>query len=281
MNIALSPTPQADLLVGHQLHFGYPDHPVAQGLDVRIPAGTFTAIIGPNGCGKSTLLRTLCRLITPQQGQILFDGHALHHYSGRALARQMGLLAQSAVAPEGMRVHELVSRGRYPHQSWLQGWRDEDERAVNSALAMTGLSALANHRVEALSGGQRQRVWVAMVLAQDTPLMLLDEPTTYLDISHQIELLELFHALNQQTGRTLVAVLHDINQACRYANHLIAMRDGQIIAEGAPGEIVTAELLREVFALACTVIADPVTGTPLILPHRAPVQLAGVAPSVG
>lgn len=276
MNARLSLAP--DLISGQHLQFGYPGHPVAEDLEVHIPAGTFTAIIGPNGCGKSTLLRTLCRLLTPQQGQIWLDGHALQHIPGRELAKQMGLLAQSAVAPEGILVHELVARGRYPHQSWWRGWQDDDEQAVARALAMTGLTALAGQPVEALSGGQRQRVWVAMVLAQETPLILLDEPTTYLDISHQIELLELFHALNQQTGRTLVAVLHDINQACRYAGHLIAMRDGQIVAEGAPAAIITAELLREVFALDCTVIADPVTGTPLILPHRAPVQLSTIAP---
>ena len=261
------------LLSGTHLSFGYRDHPVAEDLNVQIPQGVFTAIIGPNGCGKSTLLRTLCRLLTPQQGEIVFDGKALHHYSGRELARKMGLLAQSAVSPEGISVQELVARGRYPHQSWLRGWGDDDEAAVHGALQMTGLQSLANHKVDALSGGQRQRVWVAMVLAQQTPLILLDEPTTYLDISHQIELLELFHALNQQTGRTLVAVLHDINQACRYAGHLIAMRDGRIIAEGEPGQIVNAELLLEVFGLRCSVIADPVTGTPLILPHRAPLQL--------
>lgn len=261
------------VLSGHQLTFGYRDHPVACNLDVQIPSGSFTAIIGPNGCGKSTLLRTLCRLLEPQLGEVQLQRRPLAHYSGRELAKQIGLLAQSASAPEGIRVLELVARGRYPHQSWLRQWHQDDEQAVTEALQMTDLTELAHCRVDTLSGGQRQRVWVAMVLAQQTPLILLDEPTTYLDISHQIELLELFHALNHQGGRTLVAVLHDINQACRYASHLIAMRAGCIVAEGSPNEIVTAELMQQVFGLSCSVIPDPVSQTPLIIPHRSPIWL--------
>lgn len=267
------PEPSA-LMTGHDLTIGYRDHPVSQGLDVAIPRGGFTAIIGPNGCGKSTLLRTLCRLIEPGAGEVLLDGKTLASFAGRELAKRIGLLSQTAIAPEGIRVRDLVARGRYPHQNWLQQWSLQDEQAVASAMRMTGIESLAARGVDQLSGGQRQRVWIAMVLAQETPLILLDEPTTYLDITHQIELLELFHALNQQTGRTLVAVLHDINQACRYASHLIAMRDGRIVATGAPGKIVTATLMRDVFDLACDVMEDPVTGTPLIVPHRVSVTIS-------
>lgn len=264
----------SDLMTGRDLTIGYRDHPVSQGLNVAIPCGGFTAIIGPNGCGKSTLLRTLCRLIEPAAGEVLLDGKALASFAGRELAKRVGLLSQTALAPEGIRVRDLVARGRYPHQNWLQQWSLQDEQAVASAMRMTGIESLAARGVDQLSGGQRQRVWIAMVLAQETPLILLDEPTTYLDITHQIELLELFHALNQQTGRTLVAVLHDINQACRYASHLIAMREGRIVATGAPGKIVTATLMRDVFDLACDVMEDPVTGTPMIVPHRVTVTIS-------
>ncbi len=258
-------------ITADKLTLGYAGKVVAQDLSLTIPSGHFTAIIGPNGCGKSTLLKTLCRILKPLQGEILLDGQAIQRYPAKALAQRIGLLPQTASAPEGISVSELVSRGRYPYQSWLKQWSDTDQQAIEQAIRLTGLTELIDRVVDELSGGQRQRVWIAMVLAQQTPFILLDEPTTYLDITHQIELLELFSALHQQ-GRTFVAVLHDINQACRYATHLIAMRDGRIVAEGVPSQIVTPELMKTVFDLDCDVISDPVSATPLIIPHRKPVM---------
>jgi ABC-type cobalamin/Fe3+-siderophores transport system ATPase subunit len=255
-------------LSGQSLSLGYANKRIAEDLNIAIPPGSFTAIIGPNGCGKSTLLRTLCRLLKPLQGEVWLNGKAIHQYPTKEVARQIGLLPQTAIAPEGITVTELVSRGRYPHQSLLKQWSQADQFAIDHAMQVTGITELANHLVDELSGGQRQRVWIAMVLAQDTPLILLDEPTTYLDITHQIELLELFSALNQRSGRTLVAVLHDINHACRYASHLIALNKGNVIAEGKPADIVTPALMKAVFDLDCMVIDDPVTHTPLIVPHR-------------
>ncbi|PQV85524.1 iron-enterobactin transporter ATP-binding protein [Cronobacter sakazakii] len=253
-------------LTGEALTLGYGDFRVADGLNVAIPDGKFTAIIGPNGCGKSTLLRTLSRLMKPLGGQVRLDGEAIQHFATKEVARRIGLLAQNASAPGDITVAELVARGRYPHQPLFTRWRDEDERAVQKAMAATGVTALADQSVDTLSGGQRQRAWIAMVLAQETSILLLDEPTTWLDISHQIDLLELLCALNREQGYTLAAVLHDLNQACRYANHLIALRDGKIIAEGAPSEIVNAALIEAIYGLRCMIIEDPVAGTPLVVP---------------
>lgn len=253
-------------LTGEALTLGYSDFRVADGLNVAIPDGKFTAIIGPNGCGKSTLLRTLSRLMKPLGGQVRLDGEAIQHFATTEVARRIGLLAQNASAPGDITVAELVARGRYPHQPLFTRWRDEDERAVQKAMAATGVTALADQSVDTLSGGQRQRAWIAMVLAQETSILLLDEPTTWLDISHQIDLLELLCTLNREQGYTLAAVLHDLNQACRYANHLIALRDGKIIAEGAPSEIVDAALIEAIYGLRCMIIEDPVAGTPLVVP---------------
>ncbi len=253
-------------LTGEALTLGYGDFRVADGLNVAIPDGKFTAIIGPNGCGKSTLLRTLSRLMKPLGGQVRLDGEAIQHFATKEVARRIGLLSQNASAPGDITVAELVARGRYPHQPLFTRWRDEDERAVQKAMAATGVTALADQSVDTLSGGQRQRAWIAMVLAQETSILLLDEPTTWLDISHQIDLLELLCALNREQGYTLAAVLHDLNQACRYANHLIALRDGKIIAEGAPSEIVDAALIEAIYGLRCMIIEDPVAGTPLVVP---------------
>ncbi|EKK7702442.1 iron-enterobactin ABC transporter ATP-binding protein [Cronobacter sakazakii] len=253
-------------LTGEALTLGYGDFRVADGLNVAIPDGKFTAIIGPNGCGKSTLLRTLSRLMKPLGGQVRLDGEAIQHFATKEVARRIGLLAQNASAPGDITVAELVARGRYPHQPLFTRWRDEDERAVQKAMAATGVTALADQSVDTLSGGQRQRAWIAMVLAQETSILLLDEPTTWLDISHQIDLLELLCTLNRDQGYTLAAVLHDLNQACRYANHLIALRDGKIIAEGAPSEIVDAALIEAIYGLRCMIIEDPVAGTPLVVP---------------
>lgn len=247
---------------------------VSQGLSLVIPDGSFTVIIGPNACGKSTLLAALARLLAPARGQVVLDGELIQQLPSKVVARRLGLLAQSAQAPEGIQVAELVARGRFPHQGWLRQWSPADEHAVQAALAATGLQALAARPVDGLSGGQRQRVWIAMVLAQETPLLLLDEPTTFLDIAHQIELLELLAELNRQ-GRTIVAVLHDLNQACRYASHLVAMKDGAVVAAGAPASVFTEQLVEQVFGLDALIIPDPVSGTPLLIPRGVSPRMAG------
>ncbi|WP_154767745.1 ABC transporter ATP-binding protein [Nakamurella alba] len=238
---------------------------ISQDLCVSIPDGSFTVIVGPNACGKSTLLRGLSRLLRPSDGQVVLDGADIRTYSTKEVARRIGLLPQTAIAPDGITVADLVARGRYPHQGVLRQWTETDEQAVAVAMDDTGITDLAGRLVDELSGGQRQRVWVAMVLAQHTDILLLDEPTTFLDITHQIELLELFTDLHL-AGRTLVAVLHDLNQAARYGTHLIAMKDGRVLAEGPPERIVTAERVEEVFGLRCLVVPDPVAGTPQVVP---------------
>ncbi|WP_039054763.1 iron-enterobactin ABC transporter ATP-binding protein [Enterobacter sp. Bisph1] len=253
-------------LHGEALTLGYGKKIVAEQLSVAIPDGHFTAIIGPNGCGKSTLLRTLSRLMTPTHGQVYLDGEQIQRYASKEVARRIGLLAQNATTPGDITVQELVSRGRYPHQPLFTRWRKEDDDAVQRAMRATGVENLSTQSVDTLSGGQRQRVWIAMVLAQETAIMLLDEPTTWLDISYQIDLLELLSELNREQGYTLAAVLHDLNQACRYATHLIALRDGKVVAQGAPKEIVTAELIEAVYGMRCMIIEDPVARTPLVVP---------------
>ncbi|MEU9609763.1 ABC transporter ATP-binding protein [Streptomyces sp. NPDC048057] len=247
------------------LTLGYGSRAIVEDLDLVVPPDSFTVIIGPNACGKSTLLRALAGLLKPTAGTVLLDGKAIAAYQPKAAARLLGLLPQTATAPDGITVAELVGRGRYAYQRPLRQWSRDDEQAVRGALAATGVAELAPRRVEELSGGQRQRVWIAMVLAQETPLILLDEPTTYLDIAHQIDVLNLLHDLNGQ-GRTIVAVLHDLNQAARYASHVVAMKDGRIVAAGRPADTVTADLVNEVFGLPNTVIPDPETGTPLVVP---------------
>lgn len=239
---------------------------IAQNLTLDIPDGSFTAIIGPNACGKSTLLRAMAGLLAPTSGQMVLDGKAISTLSPREIAQRLGLLPQTAVAPEGITVAELVARGRYVHQRLLRQWSVEDRAAVADALRLTNVTELAERRVEHLSGGQRQRVWIAMVLAQQTPLILLDEPTTYLDIAHQMDVLNLLHELNT-AGRTVVAVLHDLNHAARYASHIIAMKAGQVIASGESHKVITAQNVAEVFGLQTDVIPDPVTGNPMVVPH--------------
>jgi iron complex transport system ATP-binding protein len=247
------------------LTLAYDQKVVAEGLSVQIPDGSFTVIVGPNACGKSTLLKALARLLKPVAGSVFLDGGPILGYSSKDVARRLGMLPQNPVAPPGITVGDLVARGRYAHQSLLRQWSREDESIVTQSLDLTGTHALAHRPVGELSGGQRQRVWLAMVLAQQTPILLLDEPTTFLDIAHQIEVLDLCADLHEQ-GRTLVAVLHDLNLACRYADHLIAMRDGAIVARGRPAEVVTPALVEAVFGLRCRVIEDPETGTPLVVP---------------
>jgi iron complex transport system ATP-binding protein len=261
---------------------GYDQRVISTDLSVDIPHQSFTAIIGPNGCGKSTLLRAVARVLTPVEGEVLLDDKPISSYGSKDVARQLGLLPQTSLAPEGIRVADLVARGRAPYQSLFHQWSPEDEDAVQTALTATRTDNLSSRLVSELSGGQRQRVWVAMLLAQQTPIMLLDEPTTFLDIAHQYELMELLRTFHDE-GKTVVTVLHDLNQACRYAKHLIVMRDGKIITTGSPDEVMTPDLVHEVFGLRAMVVPDPVTGTPSIVPldpRSEGVELAPVTPVV-
>jgi iron complex transport system ATP-binding protein len=265
-------------LAAVDVSLAYDDRVVVDGLSLTIPTGRVTVIVGANACGKSTLLRGLARLLSPRRGTVLLDGDDIHRLPTRAVATRLGILPQQPVAPEGISVADLVSRGRHPHQRWFRQWSVADEEAVARALAATEIGNLADRPVDELSGGQRQRVWIALALAQGTGLMLLDEPTTFLDLAHQIEVLDLLADLNEREGRTIVLVLHDLNLACRYAHHLVAMKGGGIVAEGSPREVVTAETVAQVFGLACRVIDDPMTGTPVVLPVPAALR-ASRAPS--
>lgn len=265
-----------DRLLGRDLTLRYDQRTISQNLSVTIPDGSFTVIVGPNACGKSTLLKGLSRLIRPSAGDVLLDGKIISQLPAMEVARRLCLLPQNAIAPDGITVADLVARGRYPHQSFLRQWSMADEEAVMMAMASTSIADLSARLVSELSGGQRQRVWIAMVLAQQTQILLLDEPTTFLDIAHQIEMLDLLAELNDQ-GRTIVAVLHDLNHACRYATNLIAMKNGAIIAQGDPSKIVTEKMVHDVFGLNCVVIDDPVSRTPMIVPRkrsRPPVERA-------
>lgn len=255
-----------DLLRGEHLRLAYDDRVVADDLSVSLPRGRLTVIVGPNACGKSTLLRALARLLRPRAGAVYLDGQEIFHLPTRRVATRLGILPQAPLAPEGITVADLVARGRYPHQRWFRQWSSADEEAVAAALAATHMLDLAQRPVDELSGGQRQRAWIAVALAQDTEVMLLDEPTTFLDLAHQVEVLDLLAQLNRDQGRTIALVLHDLNQAARYGDHLIAMRSGAVVAEGRPEEVVTEELVAEVFGLAARVVPDPVAGTPLVVP---------------
>lgn len=259
-------TDRDSMLKAENLRIGYDGRIICENVTVEIPVGSYTAIIGPNACGKSTLLRTLARILTPEAGSIVLNARAIGSLSTKAIAKDLGLLPQSALAPEGIRVADLVARGRYPHQGLFERWSETDEHAVIDALEATNTLELSGRLVDELSGGQRQRVWLAMVLAQQTPLLLLDEPTTFLDIAHQYGLLELFRTLQQDLGRTVVVVLHDLNQAARYADQLIVMKDGDIVTAGEPSAVITATLVEDVYGLPCRVEPDPETGTPMIIP---------------
>ncbi|MGA4837727.1 ABC transporter ATP-binding protein [Streptomyces sp. G45] len=252
-------------LTAREITLRYGDRVVSTRLSLDVPDGAFTAIVGPNACGKSTLLRALVRLLRPATGQVELDGRDVAAYPTKALAKQLGFLPQDPQAPDDIKVRQLVGRGRFPHQSLLGLWSPDDERAVTGAMAAAGVADLADRPVQELSGGQRQRVWMAMVLAQRTPCLLLDEPTSFLDITHQYQLLGLLAKLRDE-GRTVIAVLHDINQACRFADHLVAMKSGEVIAEGEPGDIVDAALIKDVFDLPSVIVPDPVTGTPMVVP---------------
>lgn len=253
-------------LSAHGLTLGFDGREVVPNINVAFARGTVTSIIGPNGCGKSTLLRGLGRLLRPQQGHVLLEGSDVAAMPARAVARRMSILPQTPHAPSGLTVGELVARGRHPRQRWYQQFSGGDESAIVAALEATDIAGLAATPLEDLSGGQRQRAWISMILAQETELMLLDEPTTYLDLAHQVDVLELVRGLNRDTGRTVVMVLHDISLAARYSDVIIAMRDGKIVAQGPPSEVVTPELLWDVFGLRAEVIREPVEGRPHVVP---------------
>jgi iron complex transport system ATP-binding protein len=240
---------------------------VIAGMDLVIPAGRITALVGPNGCGKSTLLRGLARLLKPRGGSVYLDGALIWRTPTKELARKLGILPQGPVAPEGLTVAELVAQGRYPHQSWLRQWSAEDRSVTRRALAITGTAELADRPVETLSGGQRQRAWIAMALAQETQTLLLDEPTTFLDMAHQLEVLHLLERLNREEGRTIVMVLHDLNHAARHAHHVVAISEGRAHVAGAPREVITPQVLREVFGVEAHIVPDPATGAPLCIPY--------------
>ncbi|NVM99537.1 ABC transporter ATP-binding protein [Arthrobacter sp. SDTb3-6] len=256
----------ATRLGARNVTLGYAGAPIVEGLSLELPAGKVTIIVGANACGKSTLLRGLARLLAPGPGAVHLNGTEIHKLPTRALARELGILPQGPTAPDGITVSELVGRGRSPHQGWFRQWTDADDDAVAAALSVTGTLELAARNVEELSGGQRQRVWIAMALAQETGALLLDEPTTYLDLAHQVEVLDVVSELNARRQTTVAMVLHDLNLAARYADHLVAMKAGQVVAQGPPGAVLTAALVREVFGLESVVVPDPVTGTPLVVP---------------
>ncbi|MFI9105955.1 ABC transporter ATP-binding protein [Streptomyces fildesensis] len=251
----------------HGLDLRYGDRLVIGGLDLVLPGGAVTAIVGPNACGKSTLLRGLTRLLSPAAGTVALDGSDIHRMPARSLARRMGLLPQQPVTPDAITVEALVRLGRYPHQRLLSPWSATDQAAVDEALERTGTTELRDQHVDQLSGGQRQRAWIALALAQDTELLLLDEPTTFLDLRHQLDVLDLVSDLHTESGRTVVMVLHDLGQAARYADHLVVLQEGRLAAAGPPSEVLDAALVKSVFNVDCQVIPDPETGTPLVVPR--------------
>jgi iron complex transport system ATP-binding protein len=270
-------------LTTQNLTLAYERAAIVQELSLAIPAGQITALVGANGCGKSTLLKGLARLLKPTSGAVYLDGKVISSQSTKSVARQLGMLPQSPVAPEGLTVKDLVAQGRYPYQNWMQQWSTRDEQQVQRALEITDLVDMSDRPLDTLSGGQRQRAWIAMTLAQDTQILLLDEPTTFLDLAHQIEILDLLHDLNQQQGRTIVMVLHDLNHACRYADYLVAMKFGKVFAAGEPRSLMTATFVREVFGLECRIYSDPVTGTPMCIPlkqKRSAIAALGVAETI-
>lgn len=254
-------------LQADSLSLAYEKITIVEQLALTITTGQITTLVGPNGCGKSTLLRGLARLLKPKAGQVVLNGRAISQMPTKTLAKQLGILPQSPAAPEGLTVYELVAQGRYPHQGFFQQWSNEDERIAQEALAITHMIDFANRPLDTLSGGQRQRAWIAMALAQDTPILLLDEPTTYLDIGHQIEVMELVQTLNRERRMTILLVLHDLNQAARYSDRMVVMQDGAIVADGSPQEMMTPQMLADVFQVRVTVVDDPVSSKPVCLPY--------------
>jgi len=253
-------------LTAENVTLGYGERTVVEHLDLEVPPGRVSVIVGANACGKSTLLRALARLLAPRGGRVVLDGKDLHRLPTKEVARTLGLLPQSPVAPEGIVVADLVARGRHPHQGWMGRWSGEDDAAVAEALELTETADLADRAVDELSGGQRQRVWIAMALAQRTDVLLLDEPTTFLDVSHQIDVLDLLTDLNRRRGTTIVMVLHELNLAARYADHLVAMAAGRIHVAGPPQDVITEPVVREVFGMNNRVVPDPISGRPLVVP---------------
>ncbi|WP_017328319.1 ABC transporter ATP-binding protein [Synechococcus sp. PCC 7336] len=270
---------QFPVLEARSLTLAYQKFPILQDLDLSIMSGQITTLIGQNGCGKSTLLSGLSRLLAPKQGSVYLDGTSIHTLSTRTVAKQLGILPQSPPHPEGISVKSLVTLGRYPRQNWLQAWSEEDEEMVNRALVITRMRDLGDRPLDSLSGGQKQRAWIAMALAQDTPILLLDEPTTYLDMAHQIEVLDLLHDLNRNCDRTIVMVLHDLNLACRYSDTIVALKNGKILAQGHPKDIIDATSIEKVFDIQCTILNDPTTNMPLCIPRSQTLTLAGTSQS--
>ena len=262
---------RASRLRAESVTLAYGGRRAVDDLTLAVRTGAVTAVVGPNACGKSTLLRALGRVLRPAAGAVVLDGQSIARLPTREVARRLALLPQAPLVPEGIAVADLVARGRTPHQGVLRGWSEADEAAVAGALEATGVVELAGRPVDELSGGQRQRVWIAMALAQDTELLLLDEPTTFLDIAHQVDVLDLLRRLNREQARTIVVVLHDLNLACRYADQVVAMRDGRVVAAGPPSQVVTADRVQQVFGLPAVVFPDPVTGAPLVVPARHPL----------
>jgi iron complex transport system ATP-binding protein len=259
-------SPPCHNLEAKQLTLAYDGAPIVRNLNLVIPTGKTTVLVGANGCGKSTLLRGLARLLKPKSGMVYLDGKGISQLKAKTVAKKMGMLPQSPVAPEGLTVKDLVAMGRYPYQSWLQQWSKEDEQQVAEALEITAMTELADRALDNLSGGQKQRAWIAMVLAQDTDILLLDEPTTFLDLSHQVELLDLLDELQQIKGKTIVMILHDLNLSCRYADYLVAIQQGKVYATGTPEQVMTEEMVRDVFNLECRIVRDPLADTPMCIP---------------
>ena len=255
------------VLETNSLTLSYGDSTIIDQLDLKIPTGEITVFIGANGCGKSTLLRSLARLLKPQSGHVLLEGDVVASLSTKEVAKRLAILPQGPIAPEGLTVLQLVKQGRYPYQSWFSQWSEEDEAIVKRALTATQMTDLAERAVDSLSGGQRQRAWIAMTLAQETDIILLDEPTTYLDMTHQIEILDLLFELNEKEKRTVVMVLHDLNLACRYAHNIVAVRDKRVYSQGKPEDVISPKMVKDVFQLNCDIITDPLFGTPLCVPH--------------
>ncbi|MCR5558266.1 MAG: ABC transporter ATP-binding protein [Butyrivibrio sp.] len=259
---------------GTNMSVGYEDRLILENLSITVPEGKFCVIIGPNGCGKSTLLKSFARLLKPKSGNVLLDGKSIYEIPTLCLAKQIGLLPQSPLVPSGITVADLVSRGRFPYQNFLGQLTKADYKAISDAMEAMGILDLADKPVDSLSGGQRQRVWIALVLAQDTDILLLDEPTTYLDIAYQVEILDCLEKLNREKKTTIVAILHDINLSIRYADHIFAMKKGKLVAEGSPREIITTDLMREIYGLECSIIADPETRDPYVIPRSCALSVA-------
>ncbi len=265
----------AERLQTSKLDIGYNDSLIVKDLNLSIPTGKITALVGSNGSGKSTILKAMARLLKPKNGGVMLDGESIHSKSTKEVAKQLAILPQSPTAPDGLTVQELISYGRFPHQKGFGSLTEEDRKVIQWSIEVTGLTQFADRPVDQLSGGQRQRAWIAMAFAQQTDILFLDEPTTFLDMAHQLEVLHLLQKLNQEEGRTIVMVVHDLNHASRFAHHIVAIRSGTVVSEGSPAEVVTQEVLREVFAIEADIVADPRTGVPLCLPHQL-VRLSAV-----